>query len=301
MIKIHAIITSFVTINPDEYELVVIDAANVVHSTILDSDSNETPAIFPERLEAAIEYCQEIGWDVQAFLKHGTYLWAVKNHSLSNIGDVSIFDRLIKLNVLELVNKEKEDIFWIDYAMKNSGLIITHDKFRQERIDFPDRDWGAIGESTLRDYDILDNGDFILPSLPIKGEGSRTTYKGLKARIGELEIRVSTLESALNEQIETEISEVDEEPVKLEVDAIVTEVFNRLLGSGEKRHMTPILQTLGSVLLGLDVSNLKNWPEDWRDQLNQILGVKGKMSKWVQDLSPRELEFSDNRSTIWYA
>jgi hypothetical protein len=105
----------------------------------------------------------------------------------------------------------------------------------------------------------------------------------------------------LNEQIETEISEVDEEPEKLEVDAIVTEVFNRLLGSGEKRHMTPILQTLGSVLLGLDVSNLKNWPEDWRDQLNQILGVKGKMSKWVQDLSPRELEFSDNRSTIWYA
>ena len=369
MVEISAWPERDVAIDPDQFEIVVIDAANVAHTNIRDPDSDEDLiAIFPERLEAAIEYCSENGWGVKGFLKRGTYDWAVRNSSSPTIGDVSIFDRLIKQNVVELVQMEREDIHWIDFAIKNSGLIITRDKFRKERADFPDRDWDSVEASTLRNYKVLEGGDFLLPDLPIKGDGSRTTYRGLKARVEDLESRVRELESILIGQTEfaesgvqgrgsdmpdrttegryesktvaelkellrerslpvsgnkagltARLEEADaaddyrpehvrrEPEVKVvpegQNEAIVAEVFDRLLGEGEKRHMTVILHTLASVLLGLEYSESTkgSWPKNWRDELDRALGVEGKASYWIHDLSPRELDFSEDRSTVWYA
>jgi len=290
-------------IEPSEYELVVIDAANVIHTEISDDEGNPIKAIFPERLSDAIEYCIECGWPVKAFLKHGTFLWAVSNSDFPNVGDVKILDRLIKSDLLELVNKKKEDMHWIDYALRNSGLIISHDRFKLEKEDYPDFDWELIERSTLRDYNFTSDGQFILPSLPIKGEGSRLTMRGMRSRISDLEERVLSLEML----IENADSSVPEESASLEVgemEAVVSEVFDSLLKSGDAVHMTTILHTLASALLGLDLKLANKqgaWPNDWKEDLKEMVGVKGKMAKWVHDLSPRELEFDGKSQFVNYS
>lgn len=284
-------------IEPSEYELVVIDAANVIHTDISDDEGNPIKAIFPERLSDAIEYCIECGWPVKAFLKHGTFLWAVSNSDFPNVGDVRILDRLIKSDLLELVNQEKEDMHWIDYALRNSGLIITHDRFKLEKEGYPDFDWGLIERSTLRDYNFTADGQFILPSLPIKGEGSRLTMRGMKSRISDLEGRVRSLE-LLIENTDPSVPKESASLVGDDVEAVVSEVFDSLLKSGDGVHMTTILHTLASALLGLDLKLAHTqgaWPTDWKKDLMQMVGVKGKMTKWVHELSPRKLEF-DNKS-----
>ena len=290
-------------IEPSEYELVVIDAANVIHTEISDDEGNPIKAIFPERLSDAIEYCIECGWPVKAFLKHGTFLWAVSNSDFPNVGDVKILDRLIKSDLLELVNQKKEDMHWIDYALRNSGLIISHDRFKLEKEDYPDFDWELIERSTLRDYNFTSDGQFILPSLPIKGEGSRLTMRGMRSRISDLEERVLSLEML----VENADSSVPEESASLEVgemEAVVSEVFDSLLKSGDAVHMTTILHTLASALLGLDLKLANKqgaWPNDWKEDLKEMVGVKGKMTKWVHDLSPRELEFDGKSQFVNYS
>jgi len=290
-------------IESSDYEMVVIDAANVVHTEISDDNGDPIKAIFPERLSETIEYCIECGWRVKAFLKHGTFLWAVSNSELPNVGDVKIFDRLIKSDFLELVSLKKEDMHWIDYAVRNSALIITRDRYKLEKEDYPDFDWKLIESSTLRDYNITADNQFILPSLPIKEGGSRITIRSMKSRISDLEERVEMLES----MIENTVSPSPEEVVSLSEDdlkAVANEVFDSLLRSGEEIHMTIVLHTLASAVLGLDLKNACTqgaWPEDWKKDLMEILGVKGKMNKWIQELSPRELEFNGNKAFVSYS
>ena len=290
-------------IDSSEYDLVVIDAANVIHTEISDDEGNPIKAIFPERLSDAIEYCIECGWAVKAFLKHGTFLWAVSNSDFPNVGDVKILDRLIKSELLELVNQEKEDMHWIDYALRNSGLIITHDRFKLEKEDYPDFDWELIERSTLRDYNFTADGQFIIPSLPIKGEGSRLTMRSMKSRIADLEERVLYLEMLIGNTD----SAAPEESASLAGDdmgAVVSEVFDSLLKNGDAVHMTTILHTLASALLGLDLklaTKQGSWPSDWKESLKEMVGVEGKMTKWVHELSPRELEFDGKSQFVNYS
>ena len=63
-------------IKPDEFDVVVIDAANVVHHHRYDDEGNLIQSIYPERLESCVDFFQEMGWEVRAFLKQGTYWWA---------------------------------------------------------------------------------------------------------------------------------------------------------------------------------------------------------------------------------
>ena len=53
-------------IDPGEFDVVVVDAANVVHHHAYDEDENLIQSIFPERLESCVDFFQELGWKVRA-------------------------------------------------------------------------------------------------------------------------------------------------------------------------------------------------------------------------------------------
>ena len=222
-------------LNAEDYEVVVVDAANVVHHHAYDDDENLIQSIFPERLQSCVEFFQESGWDVRAFLKQGTYWWAVKNKEMDTIGDVKIFETLRRQGVLEIVSSEHDDMFWIDYAIKHNGLVITRDKLKTEKEEY-ERDWGAIEDRILRDWDVLETGEFLAPSVPVKEEADRISFKTLRTRLSELEKRVAELELA-RESATTEVKQTKPDDGDVENDetivAITNEVFRRLLEPGE--------------------------------------------------------------------
>jgi hypothetical protein len=127
--------------------------------------------------------------------------------------------------------------------------------------------------------------------------------RGMRSRISDLEERVLSLEML----IKNADSSVPEESASLavgEMEAVVSEVFDSLLKSGDAVHMTTILHTLASALLGLDLKLANKqgaWPNDWKEDLKEMVGVKGKMTKWVHDLSPRELEFDGKSQFVNYS
>ena len=120
----------------DKYETIVIDAANILHNDtgiIMKNDNGDRVLqIRPERLRDCILFCEEKGWKITAFLKHGTYKYAASltKTNANTMGDIDILDDLIEQDKLHLIAKDKEDIYWIDYAVSENALIITQDKFR---------------------------------------------------------------------------------------------------------------------------------------------------------------------------
>ena len=281
-------------LDANEYDVVVIDAANVVHHHAYDDEENLIQSIFPERLESCVEFFQESGWDVRAFLKKGTYWWATKNKDMDTIGDVRIFETLRRQGVLEVVSSEHDDMYWIDYAIKHNGLVITRDKLKTEKEEY-ERDWDAVEKRILRDWDVLETGEFLAPSVPMKDEAERISFKTLRTRLKELEMRVAELEQSHDTRTaetdekkpSVEATEIDQETVV----AITNEVFRRLLQPGEFVHLTHIYHTLASVHLQLEPGKFSSWPADWREQLMGMLNVSGKMSVWVKDICPVAIEF----------
>ena len=116
-----------------EYEKVVMDGANIIHDDAgiakKDDEGHRIIQILPERLEAAITHCENLGWPTIACLKKGTYTWAATNPDSPYVGDLNIVDRLISEGKVILISAEKDDIFWIDYALKENAWIVTHDQF----------------------------------------------------------------------------------------------------------------------------------------------------------------------------
>ena len=78
---------------------IVIDGANVIHYdfdiVMKDKDGNRLTQIRPERLQQAIEYGENLGWQTVAVLKKGTYIWGKANEELPTVGDMNIVDELI--------------------------------------------------------------------------------------------------------------------------------------------------------------------------------------------------------------
>ena len=282
-------------ITASDFEVVVIDAANVVHHHADDEQGNLIQSIFPERLEAAIETLNDLGWEVKAFLKMGTYWWAVKNKDSETIGDVTIFESLKRRGSLVMVDNEHDDMFWVDYAVQNNGLILTKDKLRAEREQY-ERNWDDIDARTIRDWEVLESGEFLAPTLPPKSDGERVSFKGLKTRLKQLEARVQELENRL-ENDEDQAIELKEEVHVSDV-AITHEVLRQMLKGDDFVHLTAIYHTLASVHLRLEPAEQNSWRKSWRDELNEILGVSGKMSVWIHEISPFQLELSKDNSNV---
>ena len=283
------------TLDPTEFELVVIDAANIVHHHDYDVEGNLIQSIFPERLEAVVESLTDLGWDAKAFLKMGTYWWAVKNKDAPTIGDIRIFESLKRQGNLVMVDNEHDDMFWVDYAIQSNGIILTKDKLKAER-EAHERDWEDIDARTVRDWEILDSGEFLAPTLPAKEAEERVSFKGLKSRLKQLEARVQALEQHMSaEESGGEPLEADAE---VSNEAITHEVLRQLLKEDKFVHLTSIYHALASVHLGLEPSQQLNWRNTWKKELDEILGVSGKMSVWIHNVSPFPLTMSKDNSNV---
>ena len=76
----------------------------------------------------------------------------------------------------EIVSSEHDDMFWIDYAIKHNGSsVIRDDKLKTEKEEY-ERDWDAIEHRILRDWDVLETGEFLAPSVPVKEEADRISF-----------------------------------------------------------------------------------------------------------------------------
>ena len=58
-------------------------------------------------------------------------------------------------------------MFWIDYAIENNGLVITRDKLKSEKEEY-ERDWSAVENRIMRDWEVLETGEFLAPLIPMK-------------------------------------------------------------------------------------------------------------------------------------
>jgi len=295
-----------------EYDCVILDGANIIHQNKVDNDGNKILLTLPERLEAAILHCEERGWPVTAFLKKGTYLHAIRSKHLDTIGDVDILDRLIGEKKVILIDRRKDDIYWIDYAVKKNGYIVTHDKFadkndtKGERTLYPKRDWLDIDQRTLRDWEFLGD-DFILPGLPIKqkrqeleDELSIESFNKLMEKIVDLEKLVlenrdliDTLKGG-DKQIEPEEENTE----------IVHSVFDSMLTNGDRVEVSHLQRSIASAVLGHDIETYpKSWPKGWGQNLSKVLGTGRRIIPMLESCTPRKLCFKvleDGQNVVFY-
>jgi len=284
-----------------EYECVVLDGANTIHHDKRDKDGNKILLILPERLQIAISHCESLGWPTTAILKKGTYLHAVRNQHLDTVGDIEILDQLIAEQMVILVNRKKEDIYWIDYGVQLNALLITNDKFKDERSNYPDRDWVDIDRRTLRGHEFV--GDrFIVPGLSKKRESEHLESEVVTVEMYNLLLgKIVELEEMVRGQIHSElkrsvISEPDSGNVD-EMTEIVHSVFEQMLSNGERVEMSHMQRSIASAILGYDMGTYpESWPKGWTKTLTDTIDFSGDLKKMLQHFSPKKLSIKSERS-----
>lgn len=269
---------------------IVIDGANVIHYDydieMKDQDGNRLTQIRPERLLQAIEYGESLGWHTVAVLKKGTYIWGKANEELPTVGEMSIIDELISQGKVELINSQDEDIYFIQYALKNNSVLITKDTFKdkvkngktikRERSLYPDLDWEKIDSSTLG-YDFI-KGQLLVPGLPEYLESQEKKSDTVSHdEVNELKREISDMKK--------QIRHINNELIRLnannKADNLVTnsrEIFQAVvsnrLGGGEIVEFTQFHREIGAAILGLDLNVYpQKWPKDWAKSLRVKLGL----------------------------
>ena len=296
----------------DKYGKIVIDAANILHNDtgieMIDEDGQRRVQSRPERLKDCMSFCEKKGWKVTAFLKQSTYEYAVsvaKSKSNTTVGDVNILDNLIEQDKLHLIAAEKEDIYWIDYAVAENALIVTHDKFRNEMKEYQDRDWKDINKRTLRDFKFVNN-KFILPSLKKKQvtkkqNKEQITLDQIFTAIQKLNTNVAELERYVRKREFTNLKKSQNKPktkqqqIKSNLE-IVNTVVNSLLSSGNAVVASHIQSELARPILGLD-ENIHEWKAGWSEDLREILGYSktGGFPKWLISNSKKKIVQQGNK------
>jgi hypothetical protein len=233
-------------------------------------------------LEGAISHCEELGWPTIAFLKTGTYLWAkdLADSDSPYMGDQDILERLIRDRKVVLISVKKEDIYWIDFALKENAMIVTHDKFKDELGKYPEKDWKDIENRTLRGHRFINN-KFILPGLMKKKLIQESTpdfvpfleFEQLREEVEELQQMVRELMPHNQTNLE-----------------ILQAVTNQALSNGKKVEMGHFHRIVASAILGLNLSTYpKSWPKGWPDKLDEKLGFKGKFYDELQKQSSKKI------------
>ena len=278
----------------EEYEKIVLDGANIIHNDTgiekKDNEGNQILQIRPERLEGAINHCEELGWPTIAFLKTGTYLWAkdLADSDSPYMGDQDILERLIRDRKVVLISVKKEDIYWIDFALKENAMIVTHDKFKDELGKYPKKDWKDIESRTLRGHQFINN-KFILPGLMKKKSIQESTpdfvpfleFEQLREEVEELQQMVRELMPHNQTNLE-----------------ILQAVTNQALSNGKKVEMGHFHRIVASAILGLNLSTYpKSWPKGWPDKLDEKLGFKGKFYEELQKQSSKKICVSPKKGT----
>ncbi|MDA8715517.1 hypothetical protein N9M06_00070 [Candidatus Poseidoniales archaeon] len=269
---------------------IVIDGANIIHCDydieMKDQDGNRLIQIRPERLLQAIEYCENLGWYTVAVLKKGTYIWGKSNEELPTVGEMSIIDELISQGKVELINSQDEDIYFIQYALKNNSVLITKDTFKdkvkngktikRERSLYPDLDWEKIDSSTLG-YDFI-KGQILVPGLPEYLESQEKKSDTVSHdEVNELKREISDMKKQIrhinNELIRLNANNKGDNFVTNSREIFQAVVSNRL-GGGEIVEFTQFHREIGAAILGLDLNVYpQKWPKDWAKSLRVKLGL----------------------------
>jgi len=294
----------------NKYDKIVIDGPNILHDDtdieMKDDKGERIPQIRPERLKDAIDTCEEKGWPTIAFVKKGTYNWARKlaKSKANTMGDINILDNLIEQDKVHIINADKEDIYWIDYAVAENALILTHDKFKDEINEYKNKDWTDINNRTLRDFKFV-NKKFILPSLEKKEdtrnqEAKQITLDQIYSAIQKLTTNVSELERYVRKRQFNDLKKSQDKPKtkhqkqKSNLELVNT-VVHSLLSSGKKVAASHIHAELARPILGLD-GKQDTWKSGWSDELRKVLGYpKGGFPKWLISNSKKKIVQQGNK------
>ena len=183
---------------------IIIDGANIFHDDRgirkFDEDGEKITQSRPERLAAAISFCEGKGWKATAVLKQMSYYISTKLKDSEYVGDMNVVDDLISKKKIMLISKKKEDIYFINLAIQRNAYILTRDGFKEEREKYPDLDWEDIDNRTLNGYEFL-GGDFVLPGLPERTadlpiEVSYADFKELNDKVEFLENKIQMIEDS---------------------------------------------------------------------------------------------------------
>ncbi len=284
----------------NRYEEVVIDGANIVHDSKMDSEGNKILLILPERLEKAIRHCESLGWPTTAILNKGTFRWAAKLSKKGSdlVGDIDILNRLISERKVVLIDRKKEDIYWVDYGVKRNAWLITHDRLREERAAHK-RDWDDIEARMLRGHEFI-NEEFILPGLPKKEVESAddavtiSMHNRLRERLSELESRFRELSDKSDiAVVATSASGSDAAEANETID-IVEAIYDQMLKAGDRVEVSHFQRVLAGAILGHDIESYpKAWPPGWPAELSSALGMDGRrLNGMLKELSPRVVEIT---------
>ena len=295
------------------YEKIVLDGSNIIHDdtgiVMKNSNGERLIQIRPERLLAAINHCESLGWTAVACLKEGTYTWAKSNPEAETVGDVDLLDELIQDGKVITIPAKEDDIYFIDYALKVNAMIVTHDSFKdkkdedgnvikRERSLYPNRDWENIDKRTLRDFRFV-NDEFILPSLKQKGpplpltQKSTVTLEQIFEEIIELQNMVRKIQHAeLRKQIESPKNSKNTER------SIATSITEQMLSNGKKVQPNVLQQEIARVLLRLPKDQSK-WKQGWNKNLKKKLGYSN-FSEWIISISKKKITFNKKKGLLYY-
>lgn len=295
------------------YEKIVLDGSNIIHDDtgieMKSDDGERLIQIRPERLLAAINHCESLGWTAIACLKEGTYTWAKSNADAETVGDVDLLDELIQDGKVITIPAKEDDIYFIDYALKVNAMIVTHDSFRDKKDDhgnvikrerslYPNRDWTDIDRRTLRDFRFVKD-QFILPSLTQKGpslpltEKSTITLDQIYAEIMELQSMVRKIQHAeLRKQIESAKNNKNMDR------SIASSITEQMLSNGKKVQPNVLQQEIARVLLKLP-KNQSKWKQGWNKNLKKKLGYSS-FNDWIMSISKKKITFNKRKGLLYY-
>lgn len=295
------------------YEKIVLDGSNIIHDDtgieMKSDDGERLIQIRPERLLAAINHCESLGWTAIACLKEGTYTWAKSNADAETVGDVDLLDELIQDGKVITIPAKEDDIYFIDYALKVNAMIVTHDSFRDKKDDhgnvikrerslYPNRDWTDIDRRTLRDFRFVKD-QFILPSLTQKGpslpltEKSTITLDQIYAEIMELQSMVRKIQHAeLRKQIESAKNNKNMDR------SIASSITEQMLSNGKKVQPNVLQQEIARVLLKLP-QNQSKWKQGWNKNLKKKLGYSS-FNDWIMSISKKKITFDKRKGLLYY-
>jgi hypothetical protein len=233
---------------------IIIDGANIFHDDrgirTFDEDGEKITQSRPERLAAAISFCEGKGWKATAVLKQMSYYIATKLKDSGYVGDMNIVDDLISKKKIMLISKKKEDIYFINLAIQRNAYILTRDGFKEEREKYPDLDWEDIDNRTLNGYEFLGE-DFVLPGLPERTadlpiEVSYADFKELNDKVEFLENKIQMIEDSQMIQKASLKGEAAEIPAK----DIAISVVDTTLKGGQEILMHTLLSEVSRAVLG---------------------------------------------------
>ena len=127
--------------------LIVIDGHNVIHDNIcMQHDMRNCLECqnFPQndrkywrltseigRLEKCLKFYRDLGYEPFAWIKQSTYNTA---KWYADEMDFAAVLKMIEAKELDIPTPEDDDIWWVTYALKHGGQIVTNDKFKDKYL-----------------------------------------------------------------------------------------------------------------------------------------------------------------------